>query len=287
MTSGTYGTLQGDASPSPRRSYRLSKVAKIALALIACGGAAVLAHPVTRKAAASFAMDTYSGLTHNIITGTERSGGAARPVPVKGSAPLKDKVHQLETRVTIIENYLQATTGTGSDTSRVMGTYGGVEQVQFLIRSARNPQDGKLTVAEVIEGLQDRVVNIEKYLQAAGGSGPSGNSRDRTNAAAGVYYSGAGGLGGRRLRGDQDSGGSDNSRVLDAYGGISNVYDSDGNRDGAAPVTTTTIKDQVQDLEARVAAIVKYLVAAGGSGNSRQQIHQMLQMLAASDGGGR
>ena len=33
MTSSTYGTaeLQGDASPTPPKSYRLSKVAKIAL----------------------------------------------------------------------------------------------------------------------------------------------------------------------------------------------------------------------------------------------------------------
>ena len=37
MTSSTYGTVesQGDASPSPPKSYRLSNVAKIALALIA------------------------------------------------------------------------------------------------------------------------------------------------------------------------------------------------------------------------------------------------------------
>ena len=52
MISSTYGTaeLQGDASPSPPKSYRLSKVAKIALALIACGAAAVLAAPGTRPA---------------------------------------------------------------------------------------------------------------------------------------------------------------------------------------------------------------------------------------------
>jgi len=45
MTSSTYGTaeLQGDASPSPPKPY-ISRVAKIALALIAsCGAAAVIA----------------------------------------------------------------------------------------------------------------------------------------------------------------------------------------------------------------------------------------------------
>ena len=43
--------------------------------------------------------------------------------------------------------------------------------------------------------------------------------------------------------------------------------------DGAAPVTTTTIEDQVKNLQTRVAAIEKYLQAAGGSGNSRKQYH--------------
>ncbi len=58
MTSGTYGTLQGDASPSPRRSYRLSKVAKIALALIACSAAAVIALPGTRSEITRLFQDT-------------------------------------------------------------------------------------------------------------------------------------------------------------------------------------------------------------------------------------
>ena len=204
------------------------------------------------------------------------AGGAARPAPVKGSAPLKDKVRQLEARVTIVENYLQATSasGTSSQTSKILSTYGGLEQMQFLVRSARNPHDGKLTVAEVIEDLQGRVVNIEEYLQATGGG--SGNSRGRLSQGSMVYIGGEGG--GRRLRGDQDSGGSGTSRAMDTYNGLLST------RSGGA---ASSLKDQVQDLEARVAAIVKYLVAAGGSGNSRQQVHQLLQMLAAAGGGGR
>jgi hypothetical protein len=168
MTSSTYGTteLQGDASPSPK-SYRLSKVAKIALALIACGVGAVIAHPVARQTTTSFQLKQWHSGNFGAGTFMNRAaGGAVRPVPVKGSAPIKDKVHQLNTRVTAIEKHLQATSGPGtsSGTSRLMGTYGGIEQVQFLIRSARNPQDGKLTVAEVIEGLQDRVSAVEEYL---------------------------------------------------------------------------------------------------------------------------
>jgi hypothetical protein len=48
MTSSTYGTLQGDTSPSSPKTYRLSKAAKITLALIACGAGAVMAYPGTR-----------------------------------------------------------------------------------------------------------------------------------------------------------------------------------------------------------------------------------------------
>ena len=57
----------------------------------------------------------------------------------------------------------------------------------------------------------------------------------------------------------------------------------------AAPVASTPLKGQVQDLQARVGAIEKYLQAAGGggSGNSRQQIHRLKQFLADADGGGR
>ena len=96
MTSSTYGTaeLQGDASPSPPKPY-MSRVAKIALALIA-GAAAVIARPGMRHTATSFALDAYSGLVlvHDHAADTQRSGGAA---PVK-STPLK--VQNLEAIVT-------------------------------------------------------------------------------------------------------------------------------------------------------------------------------------------
>ena len=101
MTSSTYGTLQGDASPSPPKSYRLSKVAKIALALIACGaGAAVIAHPGTRETTTSFVLDAYNSLSNpNDLSDKGPSGGAA---PAESTLPLKDKVHQLNARVTAL-----------------------------------------------------------------------------------------------------------------------------------------------------------------------------------------
>ena len=235
MTSSQYGTaeLQGDASPSPPKPY-MSRVAKIALALIA--GAAVVAHPGTRKATTNLVMETYSGLNLGNHLPEARSAGSGGAAPVK-STPLK--VQNLEAIVTGIENYLQATSasGTGSDTSRVMGTYGGIPQIRFLIRSARNPQDGKPTVAEVIEDIQDRVVNIEKYIQAT-----------------------------------HDSGGSGNSRAWDAYSSLVLATQPDMQRSGGGKPVASSLKDQFQDLVARVAAIKKYLQATsapGGSGTSR------------------
>ena len=235
MTSSQYGTaeLQGDASPSPPKPY-MSRVAKIALALIACSAAAVTVHPVTRKAAARFSMDTYSGINNRVASSDVKRSGGATPAE---STPLK--VQNLEAIVTGIENYLQATSasGTGSDTSRVMGTYGGITQIRFLIRSTRNPQDGKPTVAEVIEDIQDRVVNIEKYIQAT-----------------------------------HDSAGSGNSRAWDAYSSLVLVTQPDMQRSGGGKPVASSLKDQFQDLVARVAAIKKYLQATsapGGSGTSR------------------
>ena len=91
MTSSTYGTaeLQGEPSPSPPKSY-LSRVAKIALALIACG--AVIAHPVTRMAAINLVLDPYGRISNVFDDDGNRSGGN-----------LKDKVRQLNARVTAIE----------------------------------------------------------------------------------------------------------------------------------------------------------------------------------------
>ena len=248
MISSTYGTaeLQGDASPSSPKSYRLSKVAKIALALVACGGAA--AHPGTRKATTNLVMETYSGLNIGNHLPEARSAGSGDAAPVK-STPLK--VQNLEAIVTGIENYLQATSasGTGSDTSRVMGTYGGITQIRFLIRSTRNPQDGKPTVAEVIEDIQDRVVNIEKYIQAT-----------------------------------HDSGGSGNSRAWDAYSSLVLATQPDMQRSGGGKPVASSLKDQFQDLVARVAAIKKYLQATsapGGSGTSRGSASRAMGLSGA------
>ena len=117
MTSHTYGTaeLQGDAPPASPKSYRLSKVAKIALALVACGGAgALIAHPVTRKATTNFRMDQ-TGKVWDGVAGVWRSGGAA-PADSSG-APLEDQVQDLEARVAAIEKLLKKAKG-GSGTSR-------------------------------------------------------------------------------------------------------------------------------------------------------------------------
>ena len=216
MTSGTYGTLQGDASPSPPKSYRLSKVAKIALALIVCGAAAVTSTPA-RSTITRLLQDRFSAL------------------------------------------------GWGEE----------------LKRSARNPQDGKLTVAEVIEDLQDRVVNIEKYLQATSDSGGSGNSRGTVMMPV-VLGMMARGHGARRRLKDQDAGGSGTSRAMDTYNGLLSIFS--GPRSGGA---ASTLKDQIQDLQGRVAAIEKYLQAAGGSGNSRGRLTQGQWVYVGGEGSGR
>ena len=49
-------------------------------------------------------------------------------------------------------------------------------------------------------------------------------------------------------------------------------FDGDRSAGGGAPIASTSLKDQFQDLVARVAAIKKYLQATsapGGSGTSR------------------
>jgi len=197
-------------------------------------------------------LDGYSGLGNANDPRNYRSSDGAAPAE---STPLK--VQNLEAIVTGIENYLQATSasGTGSDTSRVMGTYGGITQIRFLIRSTRNPQDGKPTVAEVIEDIQDRVVNIEKYIQAT-----------------------------------HDSGGSGNSRAWDAYSSLVLVTQPDMQRSGGGKPVASSLKDQFQDLVARVAAIKKYLQATsapGGSGTSRNRLSQASVVYIGGEGGGR
>ena len=98
-----------------------------------------------------------------------------------------------------------------------------------------------------IQGLEARVTAIEKYLQATHG----------------------------------------NSRAWDAVKALKILIGDDRRGGGGAPVASTTVEDQIQGLQDRVAVIELYLQAAGGSGNSRQQIHKLLQMLADSDGGSR
>ena len=116
MTSSTYGTaeLQGDASPSSPKSYRLSKVAKIALALIACGAAAVIAHPVTRKATTNLVLDSYGRVSNLYDDSGNRSGNSGAPAE---STSLEDEVQDLEARVAAIEKLLKKAKG-GSGTSR-------------------------------------------------------------------------------------------------------------------------------------------------------------------------
>ena len=139
MTSGTYSTLQGDVSPSPPKSYRLSKLAKIALALISCGAVVAIAPPRHAQAMTNFRMEKIGSDLGAGSWGDSRSGGAA-PAD-SSSAPLQDQVEDLEVRVAAIEKYLLAK---GS---------------------------------------------IEKYLQAAGGSGGgSGNSRKQYHGVNGVFY---------------------------------------------------------------------------------------------------
>ena len=148
MTSSQYGTagLQGDASPSSPKSYRLSKVAKIALALIVCGAAAVIAHPGTRQTTTNLELGSWT--SERLNAGRSSGGGA----PAE-STSLEDQVEDLEVRVAAIEKYLLAT---GS---------------------------------------------IEKYLKATRGSGGSGTSRGSV-MMPGVLGAMARGHGARRqLRG--------------------------------------------------------------------------------------
>ena len=112
MTSSTYGTaeLQGDASPSPPKSYRLSKVAKIALALIACAAAVAIANPGTRPTTINFEMERVgSWLQDYKLQGDDsRSSGGGAP-----ATSLQD----LEARVAAIEKFLKKGKG-DSGTSR-------------------------------------------------------------------------------------------------------------------------------------------------------------------------
>ena len=117
MTSHTYGTaeLQGDAPPASPKSYRLSKVAKIALALVACGGAgASIAHPVTRKATTNLVLDSYGRVSNLYDDSGNRSGNSGAPAE---STSLEDEVQDLEARVAAIEKLLKKAKG-GSGTSR-------------------------------------------------------------------------------------------------------------------------------------------------------------------------
>ena len=114
MTPGTYGTLQGDASPSPPKSYRLSKVAKIALALVACGAAVAIANPGTRPTTINFEMERVgSGLnTFAADVWDSRSSGGGAP-----ATSLQD----LEARVAAIEKFLKkGKEGSGTSRGSVM-----------------------------------------------------------------------------------------------------------------------------------------------------------------------
>ena len=117
MPSSTYGTVesQGDASPSPPKSYRLSNVAKIALALIACS-AAFIAYPGTRSTTTNLVLDSYGMISNLYDDSGNRAGGGAAPADSSG-APLEDQVQDLEARVAAIEKFLKKGKG-GSGTSR-------------------------------------------------------------------------------------------------------------------------------------------------------------------------
>ena len=126
MTSSLYGTaeLQGDASPSSPKSYRLSKVAKIALALIACLAAAVITYPGTRPTTINFQMErVQSSLGDYTLQGNDsRSSGGAAVAPAKRLQDLEARVAAIEKYLLAtgsIEKYLKATGGSGgSGTSR-------------------------------------------------------------------------------------------------------------------------------------------------------------------------
>ena len=116
MTSSTYGTVesQGDASPSPPKSYRLSNVAKIALALIACSAAAFIAYPGTFSTTTNLVLDSYGMISNIYDEDGNRAGGGAAPVT---TTTIEDQVQDLEARVAAIEKFLKKGKG-GSGTSR-------------------------------------------------------------------------------------------------------------------------------------------------------------------------
>jgi len=87
------------------KSYRVSLAAKIALALIACT-VVVIAHPGTRQATTSFAMDRYF-TPLGTLENRRNSGDAST------STPLEDQVQDLQARVAALEKYLKATAPTG------------------------------------------------------------------------------------------------------------------------------------------------------------------------------
>ena len=124
MTSDMYGTLQGDAEPSPPKSYRVSLAGKIALALIACGAAVAIAHPGTRQAMTNFQMERVAGgLNKYSLQGDDsRSSGGAAVAPAKRLQDLEVRVAAIEKYLLAtgsIEKYLKATGGSGgSGTSR-------------------------------------------------------------------------------------------------------------------------------------------------------------------------
>ena len=144
----------------------------------------------------------------------------------------------------------------GSDNSRAWDASSGlsplsnnhIEFGELLQRSGGGAAAVTSTPLEgQIQGLEARVTAIEKYLQATHG----------------------------------------NSRAWDAVKALKILIGDDRRGGGGAPVASTTVEDQIQGLQDRVAVIELYLQAAGGSGNSRQQIHKLLQMLTDSDGGSR
>ena len=250
MTSSQYGTagLQGDASPSSPKSYRVSKVAKIALALIVCGTAAVIAHPGTRQTTINFELGSWT--SERLNAGRSSGGGA----PAE-STSLEDEVQDLEARVAAIEKFLKKGKGGSGNSrasaSRAMGLSGAFVD-SFAARRRLKDHDAGTSLKDQLQDLQGRVAAIEKYLQAASASGGSGTSRGSASRAMGL--SGA----------VVDSFAARRRLWLQQFHGKTLSYGRSS--DGAA---SSTIEDQVQDLQARVAAIEKYLQATSRGSASR------------------
>ena len=115
------------------------------------------------------------------------------------STTIEDQVQDLQDRVSGIENYLQATgSGTSSGTSRTLDSWSSLITFGKETRSVSQDQP---TIAEAIEDLQDRVVNIENYLQATSASGGSGTSRGSVMMPGGLGAMARGHGARRRLRG--------------------------------------------------------------------------------------